>query len=99
MLYMVVERYKLGPKPVYERFRARGRMAPDGLTYVSSWIDESLDRCFQIMETSDPRLLDEWTSHWKDIVEFEIVPVISSAEAAERSLAADSDRAPSSSRP
>jgi hypothetical protein len=83
---MVVERYKRGPKPVYERFHARGRMAPDGVTYVSSWIDERLDRCFQVMETSDRRLLDEWMSHWSDIVDFEVVPVLSSAEAAERSL-------------
>jgi hypothetical protein len=82
---MVVEHFKnRDPVPVYQRFRDRGRMAPEGLRYVSSWIDERLERCFQLMETSDPKLLDEWIENWSDIVDFEVYPVISSTEAAER---------------
>ena len=85
MLYMVIEHYRDGdPVPVYRRFRERGRLAPDGLTYISSWVDEPLGRCFQLMEASDPRLIDEWIAQWSDLVDFEVVPVISSAEAAER---------------
>jgi hypothetical protein len=83
--YMIVEHFKnRDPVPVYQRFRDRGRLAPEGLRYVSSWIDEKLERCFQLMETSDPNLLDEWMANWKDIVEFEVYAVISSEEAVER---------------
>jgi Protein of unknown function (DUF3303) len=82
---MIVEHFKnRDPVPVYQRFRDRGRLAPEGLRYVSSWIDEKLERCFQLMETSDRKLLDEWIASWSDIVEFEVYPVISSNEAAER---------------
>jgi hypothetical protein len=86
MLYMVVERYLSGPGPVYERAAARGRMLPEGLTYVSSWVvdDGDMDRCFQLMETSDPALLDAWFERWHDLVRFEVYPVITSAEAAAR---------------
>ena len=86
MLYMVIEKYRHGPGPVYQRAAERGRMLPDGLRYVDSWVvdDGPLDRCFQLMETDDPSLLDTWTARWADIVEFEIVPVIGSAEAAAR---------------
>jgi hypothetical protein len=82
---MIVEHFKNGdPKPVYRRFGERGRMAPEGLQYVSSWVDEKLERCFQLMETSDISYLNEWIANWSDIVDFEIYPVISSKEAAER---------------
>ena len=85
MIYMVVERFKnQDPVPVYRRFRDRGRLAPEGLQYVSSWVDERLERCFQLMETDDRNLLDEWMANWSDIVEFEIYPVITSKEAAEK---------------
>lgn len=85
MLYMIVEHFKnQDPLPIYRRFRDRGRLAPEGLQYVSSWVDEQFERCFQLMETSDPQLLDQWISHWSDIVSFEVYPVISSKEAAER---------------
>jgi Protein of unknown function (DUF3303) len=85
LLYLIVEHFKNhDPVPVYQRFRERGRLAPDGLSYVSSWVDEKLDRCFQLMETDDRRLLDEWISNWSDLAEFEVVPVISSSEAAAR---------------
>ena len=85
MLYMIIERFKnQDPLPVYRRFRDRGRLTPEGLQYVSSWVDEKLERCFQLMETSDPKLLDEWIASWRDLAEFEVYPVISSNEAAER---------------
>jgi Protein of unknown function (DUF3303) len=85
MLYMVVEHFKnKDAVPVYRRFEARGRMAPAGLSYVSSWVGEKLERCYQVMETHDRRLLDEWISKWSDLVDFEIHPVITSKEAAEK---------------
>jgi len=82
---MIIEHFKnQDPVPVYRRFRDRGRLAPEGLQYVSSWVDEKFNRCFQLMETDDRKLLDEWIANWSDIVEFEIYPVISSKEAAEK---------------
>jgi hypothetical protein len=82
MLYMVVEHFRDGDAgPVYRRFHDRGRLAPAGLRYVSSWVAEDLRRCFQLMECDDPELLAQWTARWEDLVEFEIVPVITSAEA------------------
>ena len=86
MLYMVVERFKRGAGPVYERAVQQGRLLPDGLDYLDSWVDERLDRCFQLMETADPSLFDEWIARWSDLAEFEVVPVIDSAEAAARTL-------------
>ena len=84
-LYMVVEHFKGGDAvPVYRRFRDRGRLAPAGLSYVSSWVDTKLELCFQLMETHDRALLDQWLAQWSDLVDFEVYPVISSAEAAER---------------
>ena len=84
MLYMIIEHFKNDdPVPVYRRFRDRGRLAPNGLQYVSSWVDEKLERCFQIMETADRNLLDQWITNWSDIVEFEVFPVVSSREATE----------------
>ena len=68
--------------PVYRRFRDRGRMAPEGLLYVSSWVDDKLERCYQLMETADRTLLDEWMGNWSDLVDFEVHRVITSAEAA-----------------
>jgi len=83
---MVVEKFVQGPEPVYARLAERGRMMPEGLVYVDSWIDETdRSRCFQLMETDDLALFDQWTSNWDDLMEFEIVPVMSSAEAASRS--------------
>jgi hypothetical protein len=82
---MIVEHYKDGdPGPVYERFRARGRLAPAGLRYVSSWVDEPMQRCFQVMEAPDRRLIDAWIAEWSDLVDFEVIPVMTSAEAAAR---------------
>jgi hypothetical protein len=83
-LYMVIEQFKNGDAvPVYRRFRDRGRLAPEGLSYVCSWVDTKLERCYQIMETDNPQLLHEWMANWEDIVEFEVHPVITSAEAAQ----------------
>jgi hypothetical protein len=88
MRYMVIETYKQGPGPVYARAAERGRMLPPGLEYVDSWIEErSLDRCFQLMETDSPELFDEWIANWSDLVDFEVVPVIGSSEAAGRASA------------
>ena len=86
--YMVVERFTSGPGPVYARAAAQGRMLPDGLRYGDSWVDERLDRCFQLMETDDPSLFDRWIAAWQDLTEFEVVPVLSSAEAAARAAGA-----------
>jgi hypothetical protein len=82
---MVIETFTQGAGPVYARAAERGRMLPEGLVYLDSWIDEQrLDRCFQLMETDDPSLFEPWTAAWADLAEFEIVPVIGSAEAAAR---------------
>lgn len=83
MLYMVVEHFK-DETEVYRRFRGKGRMMPEGLAYVSSWIDLGFKKCFQLMETDDVRVFDEWTANWNDIMDFEIFPVMSSTEAAEK---------------
>ena len=82
---MVIEHFRNDDAiPVYRRFRERGRMAPEGLNYVSSWVDQSLATCYQIMETADRTLLDQWIANWKDIIDFEVHPVMTSREAAER---------------
>ena len=84
-LYMVIEHFKNGDAvPVYRRFRDRGRLAPEGLSYISSWVDTELACCYQLMETENPLLLNEWMANWGDIVEFEVHPVMTSAEAVER---------------
>jgi len=81
MLFMVVERFKPGRvSEVYARFRERGRMLPGELEYVSSWVDVERTCCFQLMETGDHGLLDKWMENWKDLIDFEVFPVISSAE-------------------
>ena len=72
------------PGPVYERFRLRGRMAPEGLSYIDSWVTSDLQHCYQIMECEDADLLRAWMSAWEDIIEFEVHPIISSSEAASR---------------
>jgi hypothetical protein len=84
---MIVERFRnRDPEPVYQRFRERGRLAPEGLEYVSSWVDERLEICFQLMEAPDVSLINEWIANWSDIVDFEVYPIISSKEAADRVL-------------
>ena len=83
MLYMVIEKFKPGAAPeIYRRVRDRGRALPAGLKYVSSWVDFKYERCFQLMETDDENLFDEWIAYWSDVTEFEVVAVRTSAEAA-----------------
>lgn len=84
-LFMVVEHFKGGDAlPVYRRFREQGRMAPEGLTYLSSWVNDEFTTCYQLMETAKLRLLEQWMSRWIDLVEFEVHPVMTSKEAAEK---------------
>jgi hypothetical protein len=84
-LYMVIERFRNGDAvPVYRRFKERGRLAPEGLNYISSWVTADLTVCYQVMETADRALLEEWMNRWRDLVEFEIHAVITSAQAAQR---------------
>jgi len=83
MLYMIIETFRGGDAlPVYRRLEAQGRLAPDGLRYRSSWVTDDLRRCFQIMDCDDPSLLAQWMAGWEDLTEFEIIPVVTSAEAA-----------------
>ena len=83
MLYMIIETFRHGDaSPVYQRFRECGRLAPEGLTYVSSWVTADMRQCYQVMECGQIALLEEWMARWSDIVDFEVVPVITSAEAA-----------------
>lgn len=82
MLYMVIEKYKNGdPLPVYRRLREQGRLMPDGISYRGSWVAEDLGRCYQVMECGDQALLDRWIASWQDLVDFDVVPVMTSAEA------------------
>jgi Protein of unknown function (DUF3303) len=82
MLYMVVERFKTpGALEVYRRAKSEGRSIPDGLEYVASWVDVDFTRCWQLMKTDDFSLFDKWISKWSDLVEFEVIPVQTSAEA------------------
>ena len=81
MLFMVIERFKNGdPKPVGERFQCSGRMMPEGVVYHASWVDPASARCFQVMEAGDVELLHAWTARWADLIDFEIVPVLTSRE-------------------
>ncbi|HEX9927650.1 MAG TPA: DUF3303 family protein [Pyrinomonadaceae bacterium] len=82
MLFMVIERFKnQDAQAVYKRFQEQGRMMPDGLKYIDSWVEASFNRCFQLMECDDPVLFQQWIAKWQDLMEFEIVPVVPSAEA------------------
>lgn len=82
MRFMVIERFRNGEAvPVYRRFRDQGRMAPPGLTYIDSWVDAALTTCWQVMDSPDRALLDQWIARWSDLVEFEVIPIMTSAEA------------------
>ena len=83
---MLVETFTQGAAPVYERAAEHGRLLPPGLVYIDSWVDERLDRCFQLMETDDAALFDEWTARWSDLAQFVVIPVLTSAEASARVL-------------
>ena len=85
MLFLVIEHFRDGnPEPVYARFRERGRLAPDGARYVSSWVTDDLTRCYQVMDCDSRDALDTWIANWSDLVDFEVLPVITSAEASAR---------------
>ena len=79
---MVVERFKDdSARHVYHRAREKGRMLPDGLEYVNSWVSSDFDRCFQLMKTEDPKLFRQWIEKWEDLIDFEVIQVVSSEEA------------------
>ena len=85
MLWMIVERFRNGdPLPVYRRFRERGRMAPEGLRYVASWVTEDFTTCYQVMECDDRALLDAWMANWRDVTDFDVIAVMTSAQAVEK---------------
>jgi hypothetical protein len=85
VLFHVTERYRHGdPVPVYRRFREHGRMTPDGVEYVASWVTDDLSTCFQVMQAESLAALAEWMERWSDLVDFEVVPVITSDEASEQ---------------
>ncbi|MFY0614435.1 MAG: DUF3303 family protein [Hyphomicrobiaceae bacterium] len=84
MLFMIIEHFRdQNAQAVYARFKERGRMAPEGLTYLDSWIEVGYGRCFQLMECDDVRLLQEWILEWNDLARFEIVPVLTSKDTSE----------------
>ena len=88
MQYMIIERFHPGKvKAMYRRFAENGRMLPEGVNYINSWINESITVCYQVMESESPGKLQEWMDQWKDLVDFELVPVISSAQAKEKVFA------------
>ena len=83
MLFMVIEHFKnRDATAVYDRVRQRGRMIPEGLKYIDSWVEPNFDRCFQLMECDNPQLFNEWVANWRDLVDFEIIEVVTSKEAA-----------------
>ena len=85
MQYMIVEKFKQGKaKEVYKRFEEKGRLMPDGVNFINSWITEDAMTCYQVMETEDVTKLQEWMENWKDLVEFEFFPVITSQQAKEK---------------
>lgn len=87
MLYMIIERFKEGKvKSLYERYNSEGRLMPSGIRYIGSWIDQNVETCYQVMESPSEDLLHEWIDNWKDLCDFEIVPVITSVEARKKVL-------------
>ena len=85
MLYMIIERFHPGKvKELYKRFDEKGRMMPKGLHYLNSWINEDVSMCYQVMESESEEDLQEWISHWNDLADFEVIPVITSAQAKEK---------------
>jgi hypothetical protein len=86
---MIIEYFKEGAvKKVYQRFDEKGRMMPAGVTYINSWVESNYNRCFQVMECPDKESLDEWISNWQDLVDFEVIPVVTTKEAKQNLLGA-----------
>ena len=87
MLYMIIEKFHADKvKTLYQRFEEKGRLLPTGVNYIDSWINEDVTICFQLMESSTKALLNDWIKHWNDLADFEIIPVISSADAKKKAL-------------
>ena len=87
MLYMIIERFHPGKeKIIYQRFEEKGRMLPEGISYINSWINEEVTICYQVMESDSEENLQQWINNWKDLADFEIIPVISSAHVKEKVL-------------
>lgn len=85
MQYMIIEKFHTGKvKAMYQRFAKSGRMLPEGVIYINSWINESVTVCYQVMESESPEKIQEWISQWNDLVDFEVIPVITSAMAKEK---------------
>ena len=90
MQYMIIEKFPLGNvKAMYQRFAEKGRMLPEGVSYINSWINETVTVCYQVMESESDEKLQEWINKWNDLVDFEVIPVISSAAAKEKVFAAE----------
>ena len=88
MLYMIIERFKPGKvKEMYKRFEEKGRMLPIGVSYINSWINEEVTVCYQVMESESREKIDEWITHWSDLIDFTIIPVITSVQAKEKVFA------------
>jgi len=82
VLYLIVERFRDGDaRPVYRRFRDQGRLAPEGLRYLASFVTQDFARCYQVMECEDRALLEQWMARWQDLTDFEVIPVMTSADA------------------
>lgn len=82
MTFMIIEKFHQGKvKALYQRFGEKGRLLPEGVQYINSWIDENVETCYQLMESNSIEGIKEWIDNWKDLCDFEVVPVISSAEA------------------
>ncbi|MTI87954.1 MAG: DUF3303 domain-containing protein [Balneolaceae bacterium] len=87
MTYMIVETFRPGKvQEIYRRLEEKGRMQPEGLTYLNSWIDENMEICYQLMEAESEEKLHQWMDKWNDLMEFEVVPVINSAQAKKKAL-------------
>lgn len=85
MQYMIIEKFRPGrAEELYRRFEEKGRMLPEGVSYINSWINDDVTVCYQLMEAGGPEKIQEWTGYWNDLADFEVVPVISSAEAKEK---------------
>ena len=88
MLYMVIEKFHAGKvKDLYKRFTEKGRLMPEGLNYINSWINEEVNCCYQVMETNEIEKLHTWIDHWNDLADFEIIPVLTSAQAKDKVFA------------
>lgn len=87
MLYMIIEKFHPGKiEQLYKRFDENGRMLPEGVKYINSWIDENVATCYQVMESESPEKINTWVHKWNDLADFEIIPVINSAQAKEKVL-------------